>query len=280
MENRTQISIAVAIGVVLIIGVVFFLLPEPAQDQDVVSAPVELDVVEIAPKPEVAPEPEVVEPTPIEEPVALPTYPPAPVIEPKPDNLNNSDETARTAASSLALRLGDWLIPNEQIRKWVLFIDTAAEGELMAKHRPWDIATGSFKTYGPEGDEKLSNRNFERYEPVISVIDTISAEKLAYYLKVWNPLFQDAYQELGKPGSFNGRLLAAIDQILIAQPLDKMPELSRPSVMYTFSDVRLESAPGLHKLLWRMGPDNAARIQLFAQALRDEIIADKQYATE
>lgn len=278
MENRTLLSIAAAVGVILIIGLVFLMLPEPEVDAEpvVISTPAELETVIIEPEPE--PEP-IVEPEPYVEPEPEPevVLPPAPDIVSPPIALNDSDKTARSAAEKLQLALGRWLVPNEQIRKWVVFIDQAAEGDLMSQHRPWAMDIGSFKTYGKEGEEVLSQNNFDRYKSLVATIEKVSPETLAYTLRVWQPLFDEAYGELGKSGSFRGRLLAALDQVLVAEPLEDLPDLSRPSVMYTYADVRLESASGIQKLLWRMGPKNMAKIQLFAQQLRSEIIADRQY---
>jgi len=87
-------------------------------------------------------------------------------------------------------------------------------------------------------------------------------------------LFQSAYQNLGYPnGYFNDRLVQVIDSLLATPQLSGPIELSRPNVLYTFADPKLEALPAGEKLLLRMGPDNAAVVKGKLKELRAIVTA-------
>ena len=237
--------------------------PEPEPKPDVVQPPPVTAV-----QPPVAPEPA---------PPPPPPLPLAPDIVAAPTSLNGSDASARRAGADLAVQLGRWLMPSEQIRKWVVLVDRAAEGELLSNHRPWQIRMPRFIVGGTDAEPVFSERNYPRYDATVNVLTAIPVEHLAYYLVQWNDLFEQAYGELGEPGSFQQRLRQALDQVLIAVPLTETPALVRPSVMYKYADVRLEAATDIQKLMWRMGPDNAARLQTWAQGLYNVLDNPPEY---
>lgn len=269
MENRNYIYGGLAALVVIILVIVFWpesqpdvlepiIIDEPAIEKLVIPAPVEESVEEVLPE--------------------LPPVPPAPRIISAPVDLNSSDDTSRQAAADLSVQMGRWLIPAEQIRKWVVFMDRAADGELQSKHRPWGIKLGGYIASGDEASPRTSSDNYQRYNKVVNTVNGIAVDKLAYYIDQWAPLFDEAYEELGRDGRFNGRVLLALDQVIAAEALPSVSQrLVRPSVMYKYADVRLESASDIEKLLWRMGPDNAAKLQAYAQRLRATMQAPPEY---
>lgn len=272
MENRQFIYGGVAALLVLILIVVFWPDSQPEEAHTIIidEPPIEKFVI---PSPAEAPEPA---PAQIEP--APPSLPLPPRIVPAPIDLNASDSTARTAAADLSVQVGRWLLPSEQIRKWVVVIDRAADGDLQSKHRPWGVDIGSYQAAGSEDQPTTSAANYRRYDGVINALSTVSVEQLAYYLDRWEPLFEEAYIELGRSNDFQKRILMALDQVLAADTLPATPQpLVRPSVMYKYADVRLESASDIQKLMWRIGPDNAAKLQDYARRLRAAIQAPPTY---
>ena len=276
MEDR-KVIISLAAITLLLIGVAVWLLMPKAEEPE--PTPAKRPTAVVVPTVVEPDEPQNLEEVVVQEPEPEPEIelPIAPDIVYPPLSLNDSDGTVQAAATKMAARLVTWLQPTEQIRKWVVFVDVAADGDLMGNHRPWDLDIGAFKTYGDEGEESLSQANFERYNTIVSTVESIPVETLAYYFDRWEPLFNEAYAELGKPGRFKQRLLMALDQVLVAEQLDELPKLARPSVMFTYEDVNLESATAVQKLMWRMGPENAAKLQLYASALREELVASREY---
>lgn len=273
MDNR-KLVIAAAVIVGLILAVILWpsATPEPVEVEAEVAPTLEL----VAPEEPTLVSIEAVE----QESDVLPDLPLPPRIVKAPADLNQSDQSARTAAADLSVQLGRLLVPAEQLRKWVVFVDRVADGELLSKHRPWQLNLGSFSADGEDDELQLSSSNYGRYSAAISIVETVPAEKLAYYLDQWTPLFEEAYAELGRPGVFKQRLLAALDQIIAAQALTVRPRLIQPSVMYKYADIRLESASDVQKLMWRMGPDNMTRLQRYAHELREFIAAPPEYRDE
>ena len=197
-----------------------------------------------------------------------------PQLVPAPTDLGQSDSQTRAAVKDLAKQkdlsksnenstdLLQWLTPKEQIRKWVLLVDNVAMGKVPVKNRPLEFAMPSFRVSGAEDQPLLAEANFNRLNPMVDAFVALNPDLLARYYRAWEPLLQEAYGELGQPGSFRDRLLEAIDRVLAVRPLESTSvALKQPSVYYRFADPELEAATDLEKLLWRMGPRSTVRIQ-------------------
>ncbi|MEH6549130.1 MAG: DUF3014 domain-containing protein [Pseudomonadales bacterium] len=186
------------------------------------------------------------------------------IVDP-PAGLSGSDFDVSAATIDLADGLQQWLVADEQIRKWVLALDNLADGNLVNKHQPWSFPLGAYVVKGDETIEELSvdPANYVRADPLLDVVLAIDPQKLAAYYRSWSPLLDQAYGELGRGGSFDQRLRSLIARVLAVQPLEEHPLLEHKSVMFTYKDPALELASDLEKALWRMGPENTRRIQLW-----------------
>jgi hypothetical protein len=165
-----------------------------------------------------------------------------------------------------------FLAPQDVVRKMVVTIDNLPRQKVAVEKRPTNPIAGSFITTGDEIHGTLDQRNFERYKPMVSVINHMDMKQLGAIYIHYYPLFQESYQNLGYPnGYFNDRLVEVIDSLLAA-PEPKAPiELVRPNVMYTYADATLEARPAGQKLLMRMGPENAKAIKAKLTELRSVI---------
>lgn len=237
-------------------------------------------VVRDTPKPEV-PAP-VTEPAPdtkpsvdLEEP-SEPVIPPAPEPSPPKEEprklpaLNSSDSEARKDIISLSPdgALAKWIVPDEVVRKWVALVNTATKGDLMPKNRPFNNLEGNIavKELETRADGQkvyvLSQENFQRYDQPVRLFAMVDTDKAVSLYQFWYPRLKQAYGELGlKNKNFHAAVLAAIDQALNAPEIEGPIKLVRPTVYYKFEDEKLEKMPGLHKLMLRIGPDNAARVK-------------------
>jgi hypothetical protein len=182
-----------------------------------------------------------------------------------------SEALARIAG---AAAVKDYLLPENIVRHLVVTIDNLPRQKAAVDKRPTVPLAGAFVADGDELHATLDPRNFERYRPLVAVIDKLDAQQLAATYIRFYPLFQQEYQNLGYPnGYFNDRLVQVIDTLL-ATPQPPGPiALVRPNVMYDFADPDLESRPAGQKLLLRMGPDNAAKIKAKLRELRAAITA-------
>jgi hypothetical protein len=190
--------------------------------------------------------------------------------------LNDSDASLRDSLSQLAgaQAVGSFLKPDNVVRNLVVTVDNLTRQKLAVDKRPTTAVAGQFMASGDELNATLDPNNYARYQPWVAVIQKLDAKKLSEIYIHYYPLFQQAYQNLGYPnGYFNDRLVEVIDSLL-ATPTPSGPiQLTRPNVMYTFSDPSLESRPAGQKLLLRMGPDNAAIIKQKLTELRAVITA-------
>jgi hypothetical protein len=77
---------------------------------------------------------------------------------------------------------------------------------------------------------------------------------------------------LGYPaGSFNDRLIEAIDDLLMTPDVEGPVELTQPRILYEFADPDLEALSAGEKILLRMGPENSAKIKTKLREIRDEL---------
>ncbi|WP_078085039.1 DUF3014 domain-containing protein [Microbulbifer mangrovi] len=232
------------------------------------------------------PEPEVpapvTEPAPdtssvdLDKPEDEPVIPPAPEpAEPKDPPrqlpaLNDSDSEARKDIISLSSdgALANWIVPDEVVRKWVAAVNTATKGDLMHKNRPFNNLKDTLVVKDLETRDDgqkiyvLSQENYQRYEQPVRLFAMVDTDTAVNLYQFWYPRLKQAYGELGlKNKNFHAAVLAAIDQALAAPEVEGPIKLVRPTVYYKFEDEKLEKMPGLHKLMIRIGPDNAARVK-------------------
>ncbi|WP_237062831.1 MULTISPECIES: DUF3014 domain-containing protein [Microbulbifer] len=258
--------IGLAVVVLVALGAYFYLTsaPEPEAPPPTVSEP------EPEPEPglELEPEPE---------PEVADTSEPEPAPEPERElpPLNESDEEVRKDLLSLAPdgALGRWLVSDEVIRKWVAAVNAASSGQMMAKNRPYKSPRGSLavEEQGATG-MTLSEDNYRRYDTPVRLLANMDNDAAMALYRFWYPRLAEAFGELGMPDkTFHSQVLKAIDVALDAPEADQPIQLVRPSVYFKFADPKMERLPGVHKLMIRMGPDNAARVQEKLRALKSEL---------
>lgn len=194
------------------------------------------------------------------------------VLQPAPESLDDSDAQVRAVAQEISPDAAGWLQPEEQLRKWTLLVKQAAEGKTIAEDRPFSFNLSKFAV-DERGDRFfISTQNFDRYSTVVNVLGKMPEDKLVAYYRSWYPLLEQAFGELGLPGSFDEKLDSVIERILAVEVLEGPIELKKPtSVNYKFLDKKLEGASQIDKWLWRMGPENTRQIQGLANRIKQEL---------
>lgn len=195
-----------------------------------------------------------------------------------PSDLNQSDSSVASVMAELSPTLAQWLVPQEQIRKWVLAIDLLADGKLPQRHRPVSFSAPGFQvqplideqTATTPGDERYlgANDNSQRFNALIASLDDIDVRTAGRYYKAWLPMLEQAYGELGKKDRFSDRVMKAVDNILAAQAIPAEGTLKQPHVLYEFESSALEQYSALDKAMWRLGDENRIAVQTFAKELR------------
>jgi hypothetical protein len=225
------------------------------------------------------------------EPVAAPA-PPAPVAKAEPairypipeeqvpaKPLPALDQSDRTIWDELYGVLGlqslKQLFNSEHIvRNIVVTIDNLPRKVVAARLLPTKPVGDSFHAAGKGETLSIAAENEARYRPYVRAAESVDAKKLvAVYVRFY-PLFQRAYQDLGYPkGYFNDRLVAVIDHLLEAPEIKGPVALTQPHVLYQFADPELEAASAGHKVMIRMGSENAAKVKAKLREIRREVTA-------
>lgn len=211
-------------------------------------------------------------PPPAAAPPAETHYPVAETDAPLPP-LAKSDGPLLTAlAEVFGKDVRKFLQPQEVARRIVVTIDNLPRQNMSGQLQPHKPVAGKLRTEG-EGDAlRLAEANAQRYRPYVRIMEAVDAGTFAAGYQRFYPLFQEAYRDLGYPKKhFNDRLVAVIDHLLQAPTLDAPPALVQPHVFYKFADPELESLSVGHKLMLRMGTENAGKVKAKLREIRGEL---------
>jgi hypothetical protein len=133
---------------------------------------------------------------------------------------------------------------------------------------------GYFLTTGGSEARSVDLRNAERYTIYARFAEAVDAKKAVAAYGYFYPLFEQEYRMLGYPtGSFNARLIEAIDDLLMTPDIEEPIELVQPRVLYEFADPDLEALSAGQKIMLRMGVENAAKIKTKLREIRHELEA-------
>jgi hypothetical protein len=169
-----------------------------------------------------------------------------------------------TIADALRALLGEkmfdhYVMPEALIHRIVVTVANENTPRFPGLYLPWKPFPEAFQVdKGADGD-LLSPRNYQRYDAAISLLESLRAEDISKVYARFYPSFQRTYAELGEKGYFNDRLVAALDDILNANPTGG--PLTQETLSYHFANPDVENLPAGQKLLLRMGPRNAQRLK-------------------
>ena len=158
------------------------------------------------------------------------------------------------------------------IRKFVVFIDNFAQGELVSNFSPLQKPLTKFSVEKEDKRLTMNEESYHRYDKYANIIDSIDTDNFIYLYALLTPLIDEAYQEIGYPsGSFTSTFNTAINQILDTPVIRYKIELISPSVMYKYADESLENLPDTQKLMLRMGPENLQTIKIKLREIQNEL---------
>ena len=209
---------------------------------------------------------------------------PAPEVVPLPD-LTASDPLVLEALAGLIgqAAVDQFVIPQNVISRVVATVDALGGRRVPEPLMPVQSLSSAFEAnvdldpevplYNPLGDALqqylVDPVSYARYGPYVDLLDSVNMAALAAIYQQQQPLFQQAYVELGYPeGDFNLRLLEVIDLMLAAPEVPESVRLLKPEAYYLFADPELEALPAGGRLMIRMGNDNAARVKAKLRELK------------
>ncbi len=225
-------------------------------------------------------------PPPAPEPAAAPAPAPPPIEHPieqaqpgaaAPAPLPALDESDHAFADALAAligpaRLHEFLIPQSLIRHIVATVDNLPRAKVSQRVMPVKPVPGRFLVSGQGEALAIDPNNVARYAPYMKLLQAVDVRKcVALYVRFY-PLFQQAYRELGYPtGYFNDRLIAAIDDMLLAPQPASPVRLTQPNVLYEYADADLQVRSAGQKIVIRIGAANAAIVKAKLREIRHEL---------
>ncbi len=175
----------------------------------------------------------------------------------------------RNEAASLAREVLD---RKDLIRKLVTAVDLMGRGKNPYKLFNFLSPDGSLEVEERDGKLYLSPKNYERYDAFVEAIATVEPGLLASGYHRLQPLFSEAFDELGNEGvTWSDRLEEVLEEWNEFDEAQGEIELLGREGVYIFADPRLESLDPVHKLLIRMGPEHTRTLRRKLAAIRQEM---------
>jgi hypothetical protein len=203
--------------------------------------------------------------------------------------LDSSDGAFAAALSALLgnKALTRFLVLDDFARHFVATVENLATDNAAAELWPVRRTPGRFLATPTAENATIAAGNAERYTPFIRLAEAIDTERAVSIYRHFYPLLQRAYEELGYPGRyFNDRVVEVIDQLL-ATPKPAGPiavkKVALPGTvsagagedthtLYVFADPALEASTAGQKILLRVGPSGAARLEAKLTEVRQRLI--------
>lgn len=208
---------------------------------------------------------------------SVPTQiPEAPALQTALPGLADSDTEVRERLRAL---LGDgplaaWLKQENLLQRIAMLIAGVAQGEFTPETLSLTPPAGGFQVDVRDGRSYASPRNYDRYNPVVGLLDGVDVTALTEFFQRYRPLLEAAYGELGQPPEqLDTVLLGAIDHLLGTPELAEPPALAQESVAYTYAEPELERLSAARKQLLRAGPAHTRTLKAKLNALRAALLA-------
>ncbi len=266
-EQSSKSSIIVVFILLLVAAMLWFFVTQDEQTKlpettVKVEQPIETNA-DVEPSITANIEETIVEPT---EPVIVDEPITPEIVENPLPSLDESDIWLQEKLQAMTWRkeLLKLIIDEDMIRRFVVFTDNFAQGQLAYEHSPLVQPQTHFSaietdTLTPDNSQiwlwdETVTRRFSLY---VDLLRSFDSEGLVNWYGELKPLIDKAYAELGYPDeNFTQVLQDAITRVLDME-IPKQPiELVRPSVMYRYKDPELEALSDADKLLLRIGKEN------------------------
>ena len=259
---------AVAVGAVVIVGVVALLLwraqpPAPPTPEDVPPpAPEQPSLGRATPTPA---------PPPVAETVA-----PEACVQPPPAPLPALAESDAAVAEEVAGCVGGlapmWLAQDDLLRRGAAVLAGVAAGRVPRGQLDFMAVTGPFRTVDRGGIAYLDPDSYRRYVRFVDIVTCVPPDRTVALIARFEPLLEEALAALGEPGpGVRHGVDALLEKVLAVPTPPGFVPLARPNVLYEYADPSLEALDDFQKQLLRMGPANLARLQDHARAVRAEL---------
>jgi len=159
-------------------------------------------------------------------------------------------------------RLNDAVDIEGIARAFVMAVVAVANGESPRATLEYLEPDGTFAIAERDGRVVIDPASFERYTWITGVFSSLDATGAAEVHGQLEPLFDEAYRDLGYPdGRFRDALDAAMNRLVSTPVPEGYVEVRRGNALWEFRDPALEALSPPQKHLLRMGPANARLVQ-------------------
>ncbi len=181
--------------------------------------------------------------------------------------LDESDVWLREAIALITSHpaVAEWLLNDDLVRRGVKVVANVAYDEDPRVHVPFMGPRGEFEV--DDGAQlKISSSSYDRYDRLAGAVASVDIEGAGELYRRAAPAAEEAFRELGYPGSFEDALRRALRKVAAVPVLREPPALERKTLSYHYADPELEALAPAQKLMLRMGPDNVRVLQQQAAA--------------
>ena len=177
--------------------------------------------------------------------------------------LGEADHVVRPLVSALSshprvLRL---LTTDGLIRRFVVSIENIANGQTPAAHLQAIRPAGRYEFIDHEEVVLADPRGYARYDDIATAFASVDVRGAARLYTMLKPRLDEAYRDLGHPGSFDRAMEQAFVSLLSVPVVPGDVYLEPHGALFRYADPALEALTPAQRQLLRMGPANVRRIQ-------------------
>jgi hypothetical protein len=154
-----------------------------------------------------------------------------------------------------------WLATDGLIRNFTVVVGNIADGRTPAKQLTVLKPKGPFRTRREADGLHVDPAGYARYDDLANAVASIDAQAAARVYTTLKPRLDEAHRELGATDPFDRTLEEAIVRLVTTPTAVDSRLEPKGAEAFRYADPRLESMTDAQKLLLRMGPDNARKVQ-------------------
>lgn len=184
--------------------------------------------------------------------------------DPNAPGLSDLDGYVRPLLSALSTRpeLAALLATDDLVRRFVVSVETIARGASPAAQVRAVAPRGDFAVRSAGGATVIDPSSYARYDGLVRMVEDLEPEALARIYGRLKPRLDEAYAELGVPGTFDETMARAIRHLLDTPELPASARVQpAKGINYAYADEALEELSSAQRQLLRLGPDRAARVK-------------------
>lgn len=174
----------------------------------------------------------------------------------------DAETKAQTLVAGLSPELSK-LLGADVLRRVVAAVQLASEGQSWLHLFPALRPAAEMEVVSGE----IAAQSYGRYDAVTAMISAVDPTALAAAYVAVKPALAQLFEEVAPPGAvFDDALAKALSPVIQAKISSAPVEVVPKGLVFAFKDPALEAMDPTSKLMMRVGPTNALRLQTTAKA--------------